>query len=156
MALKSMRLTTKGRYAVTALLDLVLHAHESPFTLSRIAARQGIPQAYLERLAGQLRAKGLLISVRGPGGGYVLGRSPDKITVAQIIDAVEDSLDATRCQGEGDCQAGLQCLTHHLWDDLNRVIHDYLNQITLASLAARQTTQAISARQDEPHDILRS
>ena len=151
-----MRLTTKGRYAVTALLDLVLHADESPFSLAAISARQNIPQPYLERLAGQLRAKGLLVSVRGPGGGYLLGRSPDKISIAEVIDAVEDSMDATRCQGQGGCQAGLQCLTHHLWDELNTVIDDFLSTVTLASLAKRQATQSISARQDEAHDLLRS
>ena len=143
-----MKLTAKGRYAVTALLDLVLHEERAPFSLVEMAERQGIPQAYLERLTGQLRAKGLLISIRGPGGGYILGMPPETITVAQIIEAVDETLDATRCQGEGACQSGLKCLTHHLWDDLNQVIHSFLNGITLADLAKRQTVQEIAMRQD--------
>lgn len=143
-----MKLTAKGRYAVTALLDLVLHEDQAPFSLTQMAERQGIPQAYLERLTGQLRAKGLLVSIRGPGGGYILGLPPDKITVAAIIEAVDESFDATRCQGAGVCQTGLKCLTHHLWDDLNQVIYSFLNGITLFELAKRQTVQEVAMRQD--------
>lgn len=143
-----MKLTAKGRYAVTALLDLVLHEESAPFSLAQMAERQDIPQPYLERLTGQLRAKGLLISIRGPGGGYILGMPPENITVAQVIEAVDEMLDATRCQGSGACQAGLKCLTHHLWEDLNHTIYAYLNGITLADLAKRQTVQEIALRQD--------
>jgi Rrf2 family iron-sulfur cluster assembly transcriptional regulator len=146
-----MKLNTQGRYAVTALLDLVLHQEEAPFSLTEIAKRQNIPQAYLERLAGQLRAKGLLVSLKGPGGGYLLGLPPEKITVADVILAVDESLDTTRCQGHGDCQAGLRCLTHHLWDDLNKTILDHLHSITLADLAKRHTVKEVAKRQDTCH-----
>ncbi len=144
----AMKLNSKGRYAVTALLDLVLHQEDAPFSLTEMAKRQNIPQAYLERLAGQLRAKGLLISLKGPGGGYILGLPPEKITVADIILAVDESLDTTRCQGQADCQAGFRCLTHHLWDDLNKTILDHLNSITLADLAQRHTVQEVAQRQN--------
>ncbi len=143
-----MKLTAKGRYAVTALLDLVLHHRSAPFSLAELAKRQAIPQPYLERLTGQLRSKGLLTSIRGPGGGYILGLPPEKITIADIVRAVDETLDTTHCQGkEGGCHSsGLRCLTHHLWDGLNQVIDQYLNNITLADLAARQRVDSVSAQ----------
>lgn len=114
-----MRLTTKGRYAVTAMLDLALHAQHGPVSLADISERQGISLSYLEQLFAKLRRSSLVSSVRGPGGGYQLSRGMETIQVAQVIDAVNESVDATRCQGLGDCHAGDTCLTHHLWCDLS-------------------------------------
>ena len=130
-----MRLTTRGRYAVTALLDLTLQGADRPITVSEIAGRHHISTAYLERLTGQMRAKGLLKSVRGAKGGYILGRSPEAITIADIIEAVNERVDATQCQGKGNCQKGAMCLTHHLWEALNQEIFDFLRKITLQTLA---------------------
>ena len=110
-----MRLTTKGRYAVTAMLDLALHAQHGPVSLADISERQGISLSYLEQLFAKLRRGNLVSSVRGPGGGYQLSREKATIQVAQVIDAVNESVDATRCQGLGDCHGGDTCLTHHLW-----------------------------------------
>ena len=110
-----MRLTTRGRYAVTAMLDLALHANEGPVALAEISRRQDISLSYLEQLFAQLRRRGLVQSVRGPGGGYHLGKEPNAISVAEVIEAVNETTDATRCQGAGDCQKGETCLTHHLW-----------------------------------------
>lgn len=134
-----MKLTTKGRYAVTALLDLALHQQQGPTTVAEVAERHGISATYLERLAGLLRAKGLLKSVRGPRGGYVLARSADQITVAEIIEAVDEKMDATRCAGKANCHEGSVCLTHHLWDELNHQITVFLQGITLSALAKKST-----------------
>ncbi len=130
-----MKLTTKAHYAVTAMLDMAIYDHDSPVKVQDMASRHGIPLAYLERLTGQMRAKGLLQSVRGPGGGYVLAKEPEQISVAEIIDAVEDTLDATRCGGMGNCQQGTTCLTHHLWDALNHQMLEFLQTMTLAKLS---------------------
>ena len=143
-----MRLTTKGRYAVTAMLDLAIRAHNKPVNLADISERQGISLSYLEQLFSRLRKENLVASVRGPGGGYQLSRHPDQIFVAQIIDAVNESVDATSCQGKGDCHDGEQCLTHVLWDDLSEQIHHFLQGISLGSLVARHEVQVISERQD--------
>jgi len=147
-----MRLTTKGRYAVTAMLDLAIRAHEKPVNLADISQRQGISLSYLEQLFAKLRKNELVSSVRGPGGGYQLSRPLSEIFVAQIIDAVNESVDVTNCQGRGDCQDGEQCLTHVLWDDLSEQIHSFLQGISLQSLVDRQEIQAISARQDSKLD----
>ena len=120
-----MRLTTKGRYAVTAMLDVALHAQEKPVSLAEISDRQSISLSYLEQLFSRLRQAGLVSSVRGPGGGYKLVDSRAMIYVAEIIDAVNESVDTTNCQGKGDCQGGSICLTHHLWDDLSHQIHGF-------------------------------
>ena len=144
----AMRLTTKGRYAVTAMLDLALHAQHGPVSLADISERQGISLSYLEQLFAKLRRNSLVISVRGPGGGYQLSRDMQGIQVAQVIEAVNESVDATRCQGEGDCHQGDVCLTHHLWCDLSRQIHDFLSGISLADLVARHEVQELSQRQD--------
>ena len=114
-----MRLTTKGRYAVTAMLDLALHKNQGPVSLSDISSRQAISLSYLEQLFSKLRRSELVSSVRGPGGGYELKRGSDEIFIAQIIDAVDESVDTTKCQGAGDCQGGETCLTHYLWEDLS-------------------------------------
>ena len=133
-----MRLTTKGRYAVTAMLDLALNAESGPISLADISRRQEISLSYLEQLFAKLRRQHLVISVRGPGGGYRLSRSSDAISIAQVIDAVNESVDATRCNGRGDCRQGDTCLTHHIWCRLSRQIHDFLSAITLAELVEQQ------------------
>ena len=143
-----MRLTTKGRYAVTAMLDLAIHAKQGPVSLNDISGRQGISLSYLEQLFAKLRRSGLVASVRGPGGGYRLSRGSEEIHVAEIVDAVNESMDATRCNRRGDCQDGHPCLTHHLWLDLSDQIHDFLSGITLDSLIRREEIQSIAERQD--------
>jgi len=144
-----MRLTTKGRYAVTAMLDLALHEGGSPVSLSDISARQEISLSYLEQLFARLRRAGLVTSVRGPGGGYRLQGPGTEISVASIIDAVNETYEATACQGKGGCQQGEICLTHTLWNDLSEQIHAFLSGITLAELVARGEVQRVSRRQDE-------
>lgn len=143
-----MRLTTKGRYAVTAMLDLALHSEAGPVSLAEISSRQEISLSYLEQLFAKLRLKELITSVRGPGGGYQIKRPLDSVFVAEIIDAVNESVDATNCNGRGNCQQGEVCLTHHLWTDLSDQIHGFLSGISLASLMQRQEVREISARQD--------
>lgn len=143
-----MRLTTKGRYAVTAMLDLALHAAHGPVSLADISARQHISVSYLEQLFAKLRRSKLVQSVRGPGGGYQLGAAPALISVASVIDAVDESVDATRCGGEGDCHDGEICLTHHLWSDLSTQIHDFLSAISLADLVARRDIRQVAERQN--------
>lgn len=143
-----MRLTTKGRYAVTAMLDLALHSAKGPVSLADISSRQEISLSYLEQLFSKLRQNDLVCSVRGPGGGYRLKHPLEQIFVAQIIDAVNESVDATNCNGKGNCQQGEVCLTHYLWSDLSQQIHDFLSDISLASLVARRDVQRVSARQD--------
>ncbi|MFT6681560.1 MAG: Rrf2 family iron-sulfur cluster assembly transcriptional regulator [Haliea salexigens] len=143
-----MRLTTKGRYAVTAMLDLALHGQQGPVSLAEISGRQAISLSYLEQLFARLRRRELVSSVRGPGGGYRLGRESEAIYVAQIIDAVDEAVDATGCGGKADCQQGEVCLTHHLWQDLSDQIHGFLSQISLATLVERREVRHISSRQD--------
>ncbi len=148
-----MRLTTKGRYAVTAMLDLALHSEQGPVSLADISNRQGISLSYLEQLFAKLRRHKLVSSVRGPGGGYRLAERLEAISVAQVVDAVSESLDATRCEGKGDCQHGEVCLTHHLWEDLSDQIHRFLNDISLADLVQRRDIQAVRARQDHQQQL---
>jgi Rrf2 family transcriptional regulator, iron-sulfur cluster assembly transcription factor len=133
-----MRLTTKGRYAVTAMLDLAIHHGKGPTALADIAQRQGISLSYLEQLFAKLRRNGLVTSVRGPGGGYNLARSAGEIHVAEVIVAVDENVDTTRCGGAGNCQDGQPCLTHALWFDLSNRIQDYLETITLQDLVNRR------------------
>ncbi len=142
-----MRLTTKGRYAVTAMLDLAIHHGSGPITLADIAQRQGISLSYLEQLFSRLRKRSLVSSVRGPGGGYTLGREADSIFVAQVIAAVDENVDTTRCGGAHNCQDNQQCLTHDLWQDLSTRIFDYLNQISLHDLMSRRGVQEVAERQ---------
>lgn len=144
-----MRLTTKGRYAVTAMLDIALHRNRGPISVMDIAERQGISAAYLEQLLAKLKKAGLLASVRGPGGGYQLDRALDGITISSIITAVGDGVDATRCHGTGDCQDGDKCLTHELWSDLSEEIDGFLTGITLAVLVGRKDIQHVATRQDQ-------
>ncbi|MDE0224069.1 MAG: Rrf2 family transcriptional regulator [Gammaproteobacteria bacterium] len=143
-----MRLTTRGRYAVTAVLDLALHAGDGPVPLADVAERQGISQAYLEQLFRRLKQNGLVIGARGPGGGYRLARTLDETSVSDIISAVGEGVDATRCGGTGDCQDGEICLTHELWADLSQQIDLFLKRITFASLVERRDIRSIARRQD--------
>jgi Rrf2 family iron-sulfur cluster assembly transcriptional regulator len=129
-----MRLTTKGRFAVTAMIDIALHSSAGPVTLAGVADRQHISLSYLEQLFGKLRRRGLVDSVRGPGGGYSLARDASKVTVADIILAVDEPIDATSCGGEENCDQDKRCMTHDLWAGLNKHIHAYLSQISLAQL----------------------
>lgn len=142
-----MRLTTKGRYAVTAMLDLALNQHAGPIRLASISERQEISLSYLEQLFAKLRRNGLVTSVRGPGGGYQLRVDPASISVADVIAAVNETTDATRCGGRGNCQDGSTCLTHHLWMDLSQRIEDFLHEISLGELVSRAEIQAISQEQ---------
>ncbi|MCU0935966.1 MAG: Fe-S cluster assembly transcriptional regulator IscR [Gammaproteobacteria bacterium] len=143
-----MRLTTKGRYAVTAMLDLALHRDQGPVTLADISRRQGISLSYLEQLFSRLRRQGLVESTRGPGGGYRLGRNATEIAVADVIAAVDESVDATRCGGMENCQAEQRCLTHELWCQLSDQIHQFLSGISLSTLVDRQAVQEVASRQD--------
>lgn len=149
-----MRLTTKGRYAVTAMLDLAIHADREPVTLSDISLRQDISLSYLEQLFGRLRRRQLVVSIRGPGGGYQLARDTADIAIVDIINAVDESVDATRCQGQGNCQQGETCLTHHLWEDLSQQIHEFLRGISLADLMARHDIRQIADDQDERRELI--
>ena len=137
-----MRLTTKGRFAVTAMIDLALREHSGPVALAAISARQQISLSYLEQLFGKLRRHGLVESVRGPGGGYNLGRAPELVAVADIIVAVDEPIDATQCGGRENCHDDRRCMTHELWAGLNAHIFTYLRSITLAELVRQQTSRA--------------
>ncbi len=134
-----MRLTTKGRFAVTAMIDLAMRQHDGPVTLAGISERQRISLSYLEQLFGKLRRSQLVSSVRGPGGGYRLTKAPGSISVAEIIHAVDESLDATQCGGKRDCSEDRRvCMTHDLWTNLNKRMFDYLDSVNLAELVAQQ------------------
>ncbi|HPE60558.1 MAG TPA: Rrf2 family transcriptional regulator [Thiolinea sp.] len=143
-----MKLSTKGRYAVTAMMDLAIHDHEGPVTLSDISSCQGISLSYLEQLFSKLRKHGLVEGVRGPGGGYRLGKPADQISIARIIQAVDESIDATRCNGNEDCQGGDKCLTHQLWSDLSDRLYHFLDDLTLASFINRPEVKVVVRRQD--------
>lgn len=149
-----MRLTTKGRYAVTAMLDLAIHHGEGPVSLADISQRQDISLSYLEQLFAKLRRAELVRSVRGRGGGYELERGLTTIFIAEIIDAVSESLDSTRCHGTADCQGGETCLTHHLWEDLSNQIHHFLDNISLADLVARGEIRRIAQAQQQRSELL--
>ncbi len=148
-----MKLTTKGRYAVTALLDLALHDGEGPVCLSEIAARQDISLPYLEQLFTRLRRRGLVASTRGPGGGYNLSKGPADIRVADIISAVDESFDATRCGGERDCHGGKSCLTHELWENLSHEIHRFLQSVSLEELMRSAAVRGVTERQTQEQVI---
>lgn len=143
-----MKLTSKGRYAVTAMLDLAFHDKAGPVTLSHISQRQDISLSYLEQLFTRLRKHKLVISTRGPGGGYSLSRSVDDIAVAEIIAAVDETVDSTRCSGANNCHEGRRCLTHELWDDLSHQIYRFLNEITLGKLVEESGIREVAERQD--------
>jgi Rrf2 family iron-sulfur cluster assembly transcriptional regulator len=149
-----MRLTAKGRYAVTAMLDLAVHQHEGPISLADISRRQGISLSYLEQLFAKLRKRDLVNSVRGPGGGYKLQREPSEIFVAEIVDSVDENVDATKCAGRADCQQGEMCLSHQLWAELSDEIHHFLSGIDLASIIEKREVRQIAARQASINDEL--
>lgn len=143
-----MKLTTKGRYAVTAMLDLALRFEQGAVTLADIAKRQGISLSYLEQLFAKLRRNGLVESIRGPGGGYNLAKAPADISVADIVQAINENIDVRRCGGNGNCQGDEECLTHQLWEDLSERIHGFLESISLGDLVHQPHVQEIAARQD--------
>lgn len=142
-----MRLSTKGRYAVTAMLDLAIHDGKGPVTLADISQCQGISLSYLEQLFAKLRRDGLVEGVRGPGGGYRLAKAATDISIADIIGAVDEKVDATLCEGKENCQDGERCLTHDLWSSLSAQIFNYLDGINLADFLARPSVRAIIDRQ---------
>ena len=142
-----MKLGTKGRYAVTAMLDIAIHSKQRPCPLCAVAERQGLPGNYLEQLFISLRQAGLLASTRGRNGGYYLLCPPDQITVADIFNAIGRQVEVTRCHGDGNCHAGQMCLTHHLWDFLGQRIRSLLDSITLADLMQRSEIIAVANRQ---------
>ena len=153
-----MRLTSKGRYAVAAMLDLALHGdgrgdehgdgHGRRVALADISARQEIPVSYLGQLFARLHKHGLISSQRGPGGGYTLAKSAEEISIADVICAVDESVDSTRCGGKADCQGNQRCLTHGLWENLSRKIYDFLNETTLAEVLAEREAIKVAKRQD--------
>ena len=150
-----MKLTSKGRYAVTAMLDVALHSTRGPVPLADISERQEISLSYLEQLFSRLRKEKLVDSVRGPGGGYLLGRDAMRIAVGEVIRAVDESVDATRCQGQADCQGGERCLTHSLWQDLSDRISVFLDSITLGELMSQRQVQEVAGRQDKNSSVLK-
>jgi Rrf2 family iron-sulfur cluster assembly transcriptional regulator len=142
-----MRLTTKGRFAVTAMIDLALHQGDGPVTLAEISGRQSISLSYLEQLFGKLRRRELVESVRGPGGGYNLAKSLATVTVADIVTAVDEPLDATQCGGKENCHDDRRCMTHDLWESLNRKMYEFLDSVSLQDLVVKQQ-QKIAVMQD--------
>lgn len=141
-----MKLTSKGRYAVTAVLDIALNADGGPVSLADISERQHISLSYLEQLFAKLRKDGLVKSVRGPGGGYQLGLPSEQISVGMIIAAVNENIHVTKCLGRENCKNGVECLTHELWEDLSLRIESFLNEITLAELVNKCNVKRQSHR----------
>jgi Rrf2 family iron-sulfur cluster assembly transcriptional regulator len=137
-----MRLTTKGRFAVTAMIDVALHGGDGPVTLAAVSGRQKISLSYLEQLFGKLRRGGLVESVRGPGGGYNLAKAPEAVSVADIITAVDEPIDTTHCGGQENCKDDRRCMTHELWTSLNEHIFSFLSGVTLAQLVRQQQQKA--------------
>jgi len=144
-----MRLSTKGRYSVTAMLDLAIHDKAGPVTLADISQCQGISLSYLEQLFAKLRKHNLVKGVRGPGGGYRLARPASEISIAQIISSVDENVDVTRCKGEGNCQDGDKCLTHELWVNLSERLYHFLDNITLAQFVDRPGIPELSLQRDK-------
>lgn len=150
-----MKLTAKARYAVTAMLDVALHGADAPVPLAGMAERQGISRSYLEQLFTRMRQRGLVQSVRGPGGGYQLARSAERISVADVVAAVGEQVDATRCAGMQNCQDSDPCLTHHLWADLSEEIRRYLDRQSLAGVLRHRDALQVARRQDRKFDAAR-
>jgi Rrf2 family iron-sulfur cluster assembly transcriptional regulator len=144
-----MRLTTKGRFAVTAMIDVAMHNGDGPVTLAGVAERQKISLSYLEQLFGKLRRAGLVDSVRGPGGGYNLARASDVVSVADIITAVDEPIDATQCGGKENCMDDRRCMTHELWAGLNAHIFTFLSSVSLEQLVRQQDKQDVTVLQDQ-------
>ena len=149
-----MKLTTRGRYAVTAMVDLALHDATGTVSLADIAQRQAISLSYLEQLFAKLRRNGLVDSVRGPGGGYKLALPANEISIAKIIVAIDENIDATRCGGEENCQDDERCLTHHLWHQLSKRIHDFLSEVTLADLVREPAVREVALRQTKSVSVM--
>ncbi|MBI5936374.1 MAG: Fe-S cluster assembly transcriptional regulator IscR [Betaproteobacteria bacterium] len=147
-----MRLTTKGRFAVTAMIDLGMRHERGPVTLAGISERQKISLSYLEQLFGRLRRQGLVESVRGPGGGYCLAKPLPEISVADIIRAVDEQIDATQCGGMGNCHDNKPCMTHELWSSLNAHIYQYLEAVNLDQLVRGQSEKQQEEQQE--HRVL--
>lgn len=143
-----MRISTKGRYAVIAMLDIALHDKTGPITLSDISQCQGISLSYLEQLFSKLRKNKLVKGVRGPGGGYRLAMPSSEISIAHIIDAVDEKMDLTKCGGKGNCNDGKKCLTHRLWWDLTRKLNEFLSKITLDQYVNRPELADLVKKQD--------
>ena len=143
-----MRLTTKGRFAVTAMVDLSMRQARGPVTLATISERQHISLSYLEQLFGKLRRAKLVNSVRGPGGGYNLAKPIAEITVAEIISAVDEAIDATQCAGKENCNDDRRCITHDLWATLNEKMNDYLGSVTLADVVSHQQGKQVQVIKD--------
>ena len=139
-----MRLTTKGRFAVTAMVDLAMRQTRGPVTLAAISERQHISLSYLEQLFGKLRRHNLVTSVRGPGGGYNLARPAGEVSIAEIVKAVDEALDATQCGGKENCHDDRRCMTHDLWATLNEKMHEYLSSVTLGDLVAHQNGKPVA------------
>jgi Rrf2 family iron-sulfur cluster assembly transcriptional regulator len=150
-----MRLTTKGRFAVTAMIDLALREHAGPVALAGISGRQSISLSYLEQLFGKLRRHALVESVRGPGGGYRLGRAPADISVAEIIDAVDEPVDATQCKGKENCLDDRRCLTHDLWANLNTHMVEFLDGVSLEALISEQRDRLARCEKEPRVHLLR-
>ena len=153
-----MKLTTKGRFAVTAMLDLALHNATGPVALASISERQKISLSYLEQLFGKLRRRELVESVRGPGGGYNLARDAASVSIADIIRAVEEPLDSTQCGGRENCHGNNQrCMTHDLWEELNSTVYGFLSGVMLSQLVERQRTRAVAVHRTpksrDPHPV---
>jgi Rrf2 family iron-sulfur cluster assembly transcriptional regulator len=144
-----LKLTSKGRYAVTAMLDLAFHTETGPVTLAEISKRQDISLSYLEQLFTRLRKQQLVRSTRGPGGGYSLNKPADQLAVAEIVAAVDETVDTTRCSGASNCHDGRQCLAHELWDDLSQQIFGFLKGISLQDLMEEGSIRDVAARQDK-------
>ena len=149
-----MKLTTKGRYAVTAMLDLALHAKNDPVSLAEISTRQEISLSYLEQLFSRLRKQGLVASTRGPGGGYRVSRGLDEVAISEIIKAVNESVDATQCGGKENCHSHGRCLTHDLWEGLSEQIEDFLSGVSLQDLIDNQSVKTVSIRQGQMQEQL--
>jgi Rrf2 family iron-sulfur cluster assembly transcriptional regulator len=143
-----MRLTTKGRFAVTAMMDVAMHGGSGPVTLAAVSGRQRISLSYLEQLFGKLRRSGLVESVRGPGGGYNLAKPQDQVSVADIIIAVDEPIDATQCGGKENCHDDRRCMTHDLWAALNDHIFTFLSGVSLAQLVKQQQPNDVAVLQD--------
>lgn len=152
-----MRLTTKGRFAVTAMIDLALRETHGPVTLAGISQRQKISLSYLEQLFGKLRRFNIVESTRGPGGGYTLARKSEEISVADIIVAVDEPLDATQCGGKGSCHNDEEnhgrCMTHDLWSNLNAKMVEYLSSVSLRDLVQQQSGRGIVLHDLRPKKI---
>jgi Rrf2 family iron-sulfur cluster assembly transcriptional regulator len=144
-----MRLSTKGRYGVTAMMDLAIHDNAGPVTLADISQCQGISLSYLEQLFSKLRKGGLVQGVRGPGGGYRLSRPANEISIAEIISAVDEKVDMTNCNKEASCQDGEKCLTHELWIELSQRLYAFLEGITLSQFVDRPGIHELAIQRDK-------